>query len=321
MDGNPPKSVNMYWRRFALSAIPLDDPVAFEVWLRARWMEKDALIEAYYQHGRFPADRGAHKAQNGKLVRGAGHIETEIKSNYWYEFLQIFAPVGLLAMVLYMFYNALPKPYTDSLQRQRVLKKTEDLQKTQINLQKTQLLRQPSIDNAPSQDSLLAKAMMIYSDISKNPAIRNFLPLPDLTPSAVKSELKKHQPAVDSILTQKNALQDLRPKSTPARPAKPASQKPNATKTIQQKPAQKPTALSSSKVTATSLKAHNQSEKLAQKPPTKRAPPKLGPSKANSLASGVSGRDSSTKRSAPKLGPSKASQAQKLANTSKPTKV
>jgi len=175
-------------------------------------MEKDALIEAFYRHGRFPADRGAHKTREGKIIRGAGHIETEVKSNHWYEFLQIFAPIGVLALVLYTFYNALPKAYTESLNKQRVIQKAEDLQKTQINLQKQQLLTHPASNISAEPESLLGKAMTMYTDISKNPAVRKVLPLPELTRKGLSNEMLKHQSAVDTILTQKNALQDLQTK-------------------------------------------------------------------------------------------------------------
>jgi Acyltransferase C-terminus len=225
LEGKPPKSVNMYWRRFALSSIPIDDPVAFEVWLRARWMEKDGLIEAYYRHGRFPADRGAHKESNGKIVRGAGHIETEIKSNYWYEFLQIFAPVGVLALVLYMFYNALPAAYTRPLNRQSAIEKVEQLQRTPVTLQKQQLLTRPAKNAAGDQDSLAGKAMTMYTDLSKNAAVRKVVQLPELSEKGLQTEMMKHQSAVDTIFTQKNALQDLKTKLAPGRAPQSLSQR------------------------------------------------------------------------------------------------
>jgi Acyltransferase C-terminus len=229
LEGQPPKSVNMYWRRFALSSIPIDDPVAFEVWLRARWMEKDALIEAFYRHGRFPADRGAHKTREGKIIRGAGHIETEVKSNHWYEFLQIFAPVGVLALVLYTFYNALPTAYTEPLNRQNALKNAEALQKMPANLKKQQPPMRAASDVSIDQESLLAKAMTVYKSLSKNPAVQKVVPLPELTPKGLKNEMLKHQPALDTMLTQKNALQDLKTKFPPpgARP-KQVAKKPNS---------------------------------------------------------------------------------------------
>jgi Acyltransferase C-terminus len=228
-EGQPPKSVNMYWRRFALSSIPIDDPVAFEVWLRARWMEKDGLIEAYHRYGRFPADRGAHKTREGRIIRGAGHIEAEVKSDSWYEFLQIFAPVGLFALVLYMFYNALPKTYTDSLNRQNVIKQAEELQNTQISLQKQQLLTHSGSTASTGQDSLLAKAMTIYTDLSKSPVVRKVVQLPELSPKGLTNEFTKHQPAFDTILTQKNALRDLKTKLPASLAEMPPSMAPSRT--------------------------------------------------------------------------------------------
>ncbi|KAI9739363.1 MAG: hypothetical protein M1834_007576 [Cirrosporium novae-zelandiae] len=121
--GRAPKSVNMYWRRFRISTIPIDDSKAFEIWLRARWMEKDMLIDQYLRTGRFPADTGVEKGPDGHLRRGAGYIETEVKTNYLYEFLQCFAPLGLLALVLYSFYGALPKNFIKSLKKQAIQKK------------------------------------------------------------------------------------------------------------------------------------------------------------------------------------------------------
>lgn len=130
--GRPPKSVNMYWRRFAVSSIPLDDSHAFEHWLRARWTEKDNLIEYYYQHGNFPADVGVDKGPDGKTRRGAGYIETQIRPAHWYEFLQIFAPTGLLALILYCFYGALPRRLIRSFSKQAVLDTIDTAKQNQL---------------------------------------------------------------------------------------------------------------------------------------------------------------------------------------------
>ncbi|KAI9716103.1 MAG: hypothetical protein M1812_005530 [Candelaria pacifica] len=119
--GRPPKSVNMFWRRFAVSSIPLDNPKEFDLWLRARWVEKDRLLEYYHRHNRFPADEGIERLGNGKTRRGAGFIETEIKPNYWFEFMQVFAPMGLFALVLYLFYGALPESFTKSIDKKTML--------------------------------------------------------------------------------------------------------------------------------------------------------------------------------------------------------
>ncbi|KAL8675524.1 MAG: hypothetical protein Q9168_000036 [Polycauliona sp. 1 TL-2023] len=118
--GKPPKSVNMYWRRFDIWSIPVDNDRDFDNWLRARWIEKDQLLENYQRTGRFPADTGVSKSADGRKHRGAGYIETEIKSNKWYEYLQIFAPVGMLAFVLYMFYGGLPKRFMKDIGQRAV---------------------------------------------------------------------------------------------------------------------------------------------------------------------------------------------------------
>jgi 1-acyl-sn-glycerol-3-phosphate acyltransferase len=117
LEGRPPKSVSMYWRRFKISSIPIDDPNAFDLWLRAHWTAKDKLLEGFVRTGRFPADTGA------------GIIETEVKAVRWYEFMQIFAPVGLVGLVLYAFYGSLPKRFVKSLNRENLRKKVETIQK------------------------------------------------------------------------------------------------------------------------------------------------------------------------------------------------
>jgi len=105
LEGRPPKSVNMHWRRFHVNDIPVDDEKAFEVWLRNRWREKDYLLEYFVRHNRFPSDvdwliKGENK------TREAPYIETQVKSGNWEEFLMIFAPVTAFVMVLFLFYGA-----------------------------------------------------------------------------------------------------------------------------------------------------------------------------------------------------------------------
>ncbi len=106
----------MYWRRFATSSIPIDDPKQFEQWLNQRWREKDALLEQYVENGRFPADDGhdsegepATSGHSGsKMAKGAGFIETEVKLAHWYEIGQIFvvlAAFGLIFNILAKLWN------------------------------------------------------------------------------------------------------------------------------------------------------------------------------------------------------------------------
>jgi lysocardiolipin and lysophospholipid acyltransferase len=61
--------------------IPLDDADAFDAWLRARFHEKDRLMEEYLATGRFPPLPGAKK----------DYVETAVRTKYPFEFLQIFA--------------------------------------------------------------------------------------------------------------------------------------------------------------------------------------------------------------------------------------
>jgi hypothetical protein len=127
----------MHWRRFRIDSIPLDNPSAFDRWLGNRWVEKDMLLGIYYRTGRFPADKGVDRGADGKVRRGAGYIETEVKSVRWYEFLQIFAPVGLFALVLYMFYGAIPKEVVSSADKLLCGNTINTLETTVINRSRT----------------------------------------------------------------------------------------------------------------------------------------------------------------------------------------
>ncbi|KAK8172886.1 acyltransferase-domain-containing protein [Phyllosticta citrichinensis] len=108
MEGRPPKSVNMHWRRFKISQIPVDDPEAFEVWLRNRWKEKDHYLDYFSRTGHFPS-QDPWKAKSSKEIREikpARAIEAEVKSGSWGEFLAIFAPITAFLTVLFLFYGA-----------------------------------------------------------------------------------------------------------------------------------------------------------------------------------------------------------------------
>ena len=92
----------MYWRRFPVSSIPVDDNEAFDLWLRERWIEKDKLLEQYVQTGRFPANDGfdSDVKQNGPTSGGyqkvGAYIETEVCQINRFEFLLMFAPTALI---------------------------------------------------------------------------------------------------------------------------------------------------------------------------------------------------------------------------------
>ncbi|KAF2181631.1 acyltransferase-domain-containing protein [Zopfia rhizophila CBS 207.26] len=104
--GRRPKSVNMHWRRFATKDIPVDNSKEFEKWLLERWREKDDLLEHYIENGRFPADDGIGPTINGaQPVKGAGYIETEVRTANPLEFIQIFIPPMALALVINVIMN------------------------------------------------------------------------------------------------------------------------------------------------------------------------------------------------------------------------
>jgi hypothetical protein len=110
LQGRTPASVNMHWRRFAVSSIP-KPPKEFEAWVLQRWREKDALVEHYMQHGRFPADEGAPEEVFKEEVNGAGvgtmvkrklWIETEVKPASPLEVLQCYMPSLALALIVHL---------------------------------------------------------------------------------------------------------------------------------------------------------------------------------------------------------------------------
>jgi Acyltransferase C-terminus len=102
--GRPPKSVNMYWRRWAIADIPLDDQKAFEEWLLKRWREKDALLDQFFETGRFPTSLGSSIDTNDipakqKAEAARGYIETEIILARWIEIAEIFAVLLLFGIL------------------------------------------------------------------------------------------------------------------------------------------------------------------------------------------------------------------------------
>lgn len=94
----------MYWRRFAVADIPLDDQQEFDAWLRARWAEKDALLEQYFETGRFPsALAGSIEVGNGDATQSdaakCGYAEAHVRLGHWTEVGRIFRVVFGLAFL------------------------------------------------------------------------------------------------------------------------------------------------------------------------------------------------------------------------------
>ncbi len=86
-----------------MSSIPLDDPEKFDIWLRERWTEKDALLEQYVTTGRFPEskDLAVHGSNSDPSQRRdqSGFIESNVKTAHFWEFLQIFTVLGIFGLV------------------------------------------------------------------------------------------------------------------------------------------------------------------------------------------------------------------------------
>ncbi|KAK5115546.1 hypothetical protein LTR62_001205 [Meristemomyces frigidus] len=102
-EGRPPKSVNMFWRRYKISDIPIDNDAAFSRWLNNRWREKDYMLEYFFKFGHFPAGDpvSALRAVEGKAEPDhARWVSTEVKGGGWDEFLSIFGPITTAAGAL-----------------------------------------------------------------------------------------------------------------------------------------------------------------------------------------------------------------------------
>lgn len=208
LNGHPPKSVNMYWRRFKISTIPLDDINKFEIWLRARWAEKDALMEQYMRTGRLPADEGVSQTPEGETRRGAGYIETQVKPYKWYEILQVFAPIATFVMVLFYFYD-MKLPTTFSSTMQDWAGYSEDEIKKKLRIGPAPKLGKPKAITS----STVAKTLRppsIYSDqastISTTSRAMPVSRAPTTTPnlqielaSAPKVAVTKEEPAANGI--------------------------------------------------------------------------------------------------------------------------
>lgn len=86
--GRPPKSVNLYWRRYRLADLPLDDAGEFDEWLRDEWYKKDELMEGYLKTGRFPA-----------LTEGpVRYVEAPIRTRQVFEIVEIFLPTAIVLL-------------------------------------------------------------------------------------------------------------------------------------------------------------------------------------------------------------------------------
>jgi lysocardiolipin and lysophospholipid acyltransferase len=113
LQGRPPPSVNMYWRRFAVDDIPLDDHEKFDSWLRERWHEKDLFLEHFVEHGSFPTDKATVNGTSN-VATADEVVETEVKLGHWYEVFNIFIMLATFALVA----NVLARIWNKALGRE-----------------------------------------------------------------------------------------------------------------------------------------------------------------------------------------------------------
>ena len=198
----------MYWRRFAISTIPTNDTQLFSEWLQNRWNEKDKLIEDYLRTGRFPADTGYDKDDQGNGRRGCGHIETEIKPYRWYEFLQVYAPIATIVLVLYMFYGALPEKLLSTISGKTSFGELEEALTAQIAAIKNQVLHLTGGGTPKAQIEEASKKKITYSQSGSVAKIRpppkklgpsrktvpTVTVVPTTKPSAYTASVPKAQP-------------------------------------------------------------------------------------------------------------------------------
>jgi hypothetical protein len=101
IQGRPPQSVNMHWRRYKTSEIPIGSKAELNDWLEARWREKETLLENFYATGKFsPADKSAVQIEDGPTEDEfkTPYITTEVHPVSSAEYLSIFAPVAVAAV-------------------------------------------------------------------------------------------------------------------------------------------------------------------------------------------------------------------------------
>ena len=89
----------MYWRRFAVKDIPLDNVEEFDAWLQKRWYEKDAFMEQYITTGRFPSNASDNNGVSPVGRVKEDFIETEVKLAKWYEIGKMFIVLATLALI------------------------------------------------------------------------------------------------------------------------------------------------------------------------------------------------------------------------------
>jgi hypothetical protein len=76
VDQAQPKDISMHLRRFAIKDIP-ETELEFVEWVRARWLEKDDLMEEFYTTGKFPSKLTLEDV--GRTITTAEDNESNVK--------------------------------------------------------------------------------------------------------------------------------------------------------------------------------------------------------------------------------------------------
>lgn len=87
-----------------MADIPLDDQEEFDAWLRARWTEKDQLLDECFETGRFPTELAgsidsAHVSEAQQTAASAGYVESHVRLSHWSEIGRIFMVLVSVALV------------------------------------------------------------------------------------------------------------------------------------------------------------------------------------------------------------------------------
>ena len=295
----------MHWRRFKVSAIPLGDLQTFDLWLRDRWAEKDALMEHYMQKGRFPADIGSDNlGEGGKRRQGAGHIETKVKPNNWYEILQVFAPIASIAIVLYYFYNkTLPANIFDTATDWAGFNE-EDIKK---------LLRvgpAPKLGKPKTASSQALKNTLKPPNLHKNEGLATGTPR--TFPGSPKSSLNGSAVHTKPASTRAASMSGMSVKGAPSVVSNANSMKSAAT----QKPAKFPTFTKPASTRAASVSGPSAKDVPSIKLSATNAPKIATPQKPAGLQSSATPQKTASLQST--ATPQKVKTPQKVATTQKP---
>ncbi|EME42739.1 hypothetical protein DOTSEDRAFT_46184 [Dothistroma septosporum NZE10] len=182
LEGRPPKSVNMYWRRFKISEIPYEDDEQFSRWLLNRWREKDYILEYYYKFGNFPTEdpiKALAAAEGKRKPAHAKAISTSVKGGGWDEFLSIFGPITSAAGMMSSI------DMTEPLNFDEIMRKVAQSQ--QFNL-----LTLGKAPKAPISQEAMRKALMAANKQNPLPnrVINKLLKTAPLTQAEMKTTLQ-----------------------------------------------------------------------------------------------------------------------------------